>query len=202
MLKLHIISSESAARWRATVFTLFLCFPSIVQGEWKTVNWRRKEWKVGKLEWKFITPWNCTPTRLVLLLKNLWSQTWDLREVAEGGRSCEFKSPCQRKPCLSYCLRQNALQCCGSAKVVETLKQSTSSQGNTRVFLLLSEKILMGKREGITLCLTARLFKCWSKNKQKKKKCFCLSLRPVVFCGSGDETPHNPFFALDLVGLL
>jgi len=108
---------------------------------------------VGKLEWEFITPWNCTPTRLVPLLKNLWSQTWDRREVAEGGCCCEFKSPCQRKPRLGCCLRQIALQCCGSANVVDTLKQSASSQGNTRVFLLLSGKILMGKLERNTLCL-------------------------------------------------
>jgi len=73
--------------------------------------------------------------------------------VAEGGCSCEFKSQCQRKPRLSYCLRQIALQRCGSAEVVETLKQSASSQGNRRVFLLLSEKILMGKLERSTLCL-------------------------------------------------
>jgi hypothetical protein len=39
------------------------------------------------------------------------------------------------------------------AEVVETLKQSASSQGNRRVFLLLSEKILMGKLERSTLCL-------------------------------------------------
>jgi hypothetical protein len=104
----------------------------------KLAKERLRRW--GKLEWKFITPWNCTPTHLVPLLENLWSQTWGLREVAGGGCNCEFKSPCQRKPRLSYCLRQIALQRCGSAKVVEALKQSASSQGNTRVFLLISGK--------------------------------------------------------------
>jgi hypothetical protein len=74
--------------------------------------------------------------------------------VAEGGCSCEFKPLCQRKPGLSYCLRQIVLQRRGSAKVVETLKQSASSQGNTRVFLLLSEKKnRMGKLERSILCL-------------------------------------------------
>jgi hypothetical protein len=121
---------------------------------------------MGKLEWKFITSWNCTPTRFVPLLKNLWSKSWDLREVVEGGCSCEFKSLCQRKPCLNYCLRQFALQRRGSAKVVETLKQSASSHRNTQVFLLLSEKKSYGET-GKKYFVSARLFKFWSKNRKK-----------------------------------
>jgi len=156
-----IISSESAARWRAAVFPLFLRFPSIVQVEWKTVIGEGKIAKVGKLEWEFITSLNCSPTRFVPLLKNLWSQSWDLREVAEGGCSCEFKSLCQRKPRLSYCLRQIALQRRGSAKVVETLKQSAGSQGNTWVFLLLSGKKFLWEnwKEVFCVCKTIQMLK-------------------------------------------
>jgi hypothetical protein len=75
--------------------------------------------------------------------------------MAERGCSYEFKSPCQRKPVLNYCLRQIALQRRGRAKVVETLKQSSSSQGDTRVLLLLSRKNSMEKLERSVLRLLA-----------------------------------------------
>jgi len=61
---------------------------------------------------------------------------------------------------------QIALQCCGSAKVVERLKQSASSQGNARVFLLLSEKKNYGKT-GKKCFVSAGLFKFCSKKPKK-----------------------------------
>ena len=82
------------------------------------------------------------------LLKNLWSQT---RVPAEGGTRClqlRIQIPVSEKNPSQLLPEADCITAFRESKVVETLKQSASSEGN-----FFQEKILMGKFEGSAACV-------------------------------------------------